>query len=74
MGIQLRRIEFHATYEVLGRGRVLASKHDNYEEALEAYNNIAGGHNKDLRKIEILEHDYYMDIDEHEKQMRRNEE
>jgi hypothetical protein len=64
MGIQMRRIEFHVTHEVFGRGRVLASKHSNYEEALEAFNQVASGHNKDLRKIEIMEHDYYMNIDE----------
>ena len=60
--VQLRRIEYHATYEVFGRGRVLASRHGNYEEALEAYNKVFGK-NKDLRKIEILEHDYYLDIE-----------
>ena len=64
MGIQMRRIEFHVTYEVFGRGRILASEHDNYEEALASFNLIASGQNKDLRKIEIIEHDYYMDIDE----------
>ena len=63
--VQMERVMFHVTYEVFGRGRVVEGRYYNYETALKAYNNIPSGRNKDLRKTEILEHDYYMDIDAH---------
>ena len=59
--VQMEKVMFHVTYEVFGRGRVVAGRYYNYETALKAYSKLNKGNNKDLRKIEVMKHDYYYD-------------